>query len=96
MTNGATNERHCQDVPILLQTMAYRDMQRPNSPAGDDKDEDFRSMFNKLPSPCRPDSPVLPPINYGADRIQNDLLDEICSDIEFKVILVSASRKERF
>ncbi len=71
--------------------MNYREAPRPNSPVGPgggqegDAEQDYRSVFNRLPSPCRPDSPVLPPIDYAADRIQNDLLDEICSDMGIKV-----------
>ena len=75
--------------------MGYRDIRQPNSPSrpddddDDDDDDDYKAVFNKLPSPCRPDSPVLPPIDYGADRIQNDLLDEICSDIGIKVCFIT-------
>ena len=73
--------------------MGYRDIRQPSSPTrpdddDDDDDDDYKAVFNKLPSPCRPDSPVLPPIDYGADRIQNDLLDEICSDIGIKVCFI--------
>ena len=78
--------------------MSYRDIRRPSSPSrpdddDDDDDDDYKAVFNKLPSPCRPDSPVLPPIDYGADRIQNDLLDEICSDIGIKVCFIFTARK---
>ena len=78
---------------LCFQTMGYRDIRQPSSPSrpdddDDDDDDDYKAVFNKLPSPCRPDSPVLPPIDYGADRIQNDLLDEICSDIGIKVCFI--------
>ena len=67
--------------------MGYRD--RPPSPTQRSQRSVAKSTtFEQLPEQCRPDSPVLPAINYGADRIQNDLLDEICSDIGIKVGLL--------
>ena len=63
--------------------MGYRDnrsVHRPDSPTDEVTSTD---PFEHLPSPISP-SAVANQFSYDDDRIQNDLLDEICSDIGIK------------
>ena len=63
---------------ILLQSMSYRDQPRPKSP------QRFQPQVNNSlldDFDHRPDSPPEAAGSYDDDRIHNDLLEEICSDI---------------
>lgn len=69
---------------FFFQSMTYRDARPPPlSPNDDENLSPTRSYYNPLTSPGSPEMPKAF-FNYNYDRIQNDLLDEICDEIGIK------------